>query len=86
MIVYSGSVPLGALWTGRVAQSWGVAFVMGLSAVLCVAVALIVWASGVLAPVRLFPLPRDSEPSPNSQPHATDATGRPLEVVERRPP
>ena len=26
MIVYSGSVPLGALWTGRAAQSWGVGF------------------------------------------------------------
>ena len=52
MIVYSGSVPLGALWTGRVAQSWGVSFVMGFSAVLCVVVGLIVWASGVLSPVR----------------------------------
>ena len=47
MIVYSGSVPFGALWTGRVAQSWGVSFVMGFSAVLCVVVGLIVWASGV---------------------------------------
>jgi MFS family permease len=52
MIVYSGSVPLGALWTGRVAQSWGVSFVMGFSAVLCVVVGLIVWTSGVLSPVR----------------------------------
>ena len=52
MIVYSGSVPLGALWTGRVAQSWGVSFVMGLSAVLCVAVGLIVWVSGILSPMR----------------------------------
>jgi MFS family permease len=52
MIVYSGSVPLGALWTGRVAQSWGVSFVMGLSAALCVVVGLIVWTSGVLSPVR----------------------------------
>jgi MFS family permease len=52
MIVYSGSVPFGALWTGRVAQSWGVSFVMGLSAALCVAVGLLVWASGVLAPTR----------------------------------
>jgi MFS family permease len=52
MIVYSGSVPLGALWTGRVAQSWGVSFVMGFSAVLCVVVALVVWTSGVLAPTR----------------------------------
>ena len=52
MIVYSGSVPFGALWTGRAAQSWGVSFVMGMSASLCVAVGLIVWASGVLAPTR----------------------------------
>jgi MFS family permease len=55
MIVYSGSVPFGALWTGRVAQSWGVSFVMGLSAALCVAVGLIVLASGVLAPARHRP-------------------------------
>jgi MFS family permease len=52
MIVYSGSVPFGALWTGRVAQSWGVSFVMGFSAALCVAVGLVVWISGVLAPPR----------------------------------
>jgi MFS family permease len=83
MIVYSGSVPLGALWTGRVAQSWGVALVMGLSAILCVAVGLIVWASGVLAPLRAVPKSHDGEPRPNSQPHASDATGRPLEAVER---
>ncbi len=57
MIVYSGSVPLGALWTGRVAQSWGVSFVMGFSAVLCVVVGLMVWASGVLAPARPVPNP-----------------------------
>src|SRR5262249_49552385 len=42
MIVYSGSVPLGALWTGRAALSWGVANVMALSALLCVVVGLIV--------------------------------------------
>jgi MFS family permease len=52
MIVYSGSVPFGALWTGRVAQSWGVSIVMGWSASLCVVVGLLVWASGVLAPLR----------------------------------
>jgi predicted MFS family arabinose efflux permease len=50
MIVYSGSVPLGALWTGRAALSWGVAAVMAFSAVLCVIVGLIVLASGVLNP------------------------------------
>jgi MFS family permease len=52
MIVYSGSVPFGALWTGRVAQSWGVSFVMELSAALCIAVGLMVGASGVLAQTR----------------------------------
>ncbi len=50
MIVYSGSVPLGALWTGRAAQSWGVARVMAFSAALCVVVGLAVLASGVLGP------------------------------------
>jgi MFS family permease len=51
MIVYSGSVPFGALWTGRVAQTWGVSFVMAVSAALCVVVALAVWSSGVLVPM-----------------------------------
>ncbi len=60
MIMYSASVPLGALWTGRVAQSWGVGFVMGLSAILCVLMALFISASGVLAspPVVSTPAPR----------------------------
>jgi MFS family permease len=49
MIMYSGSVPLGALWTGWVAQSRGVAFVMALSAVLCVLMATVVMATRVLA-------------------------------------
>jgi MFS family permease len=49
MIVYSGSVPLGALWTGRVAQSWGVAFVMGLSAILCVLMTVFVVVTGALS-------------------------------------
>jgi MFS family permease len=48
MIMYSGSVPLGALWTGRVAESWGVAFGMGLSAILCGLMAVFVMATGVL--------------------------------------
>jgi len=85
MIAYSGSVPLGALWTGRVAQSWGVAFVMGLSAVLCVAVALVVWASGALAPLRPAPTPPEGEPDSSSQPHASDVMGRRLEAVEQPP-
>ncbi len=49
MIVYSGSVPAGALWTGRLAHQHGVATVMGLSALLCVVVALLSWGSGLLA-------------------------------------
>jgi MFS family permease len=48
MIVYSGSVPLGALWTGEAAQVWGVARVMGLSALICVIAAFLVLFSGVL--------------------------------------
>ena len=48
MIVYSGSVPLGALWTGKAAESWGVALVMGLSALICIVTALVVQASRAL--------------------------------------
>jgi hypothetical protein len=50
MIVYSGSVPMGALWTGRAALSWGVAAVMAFSALLCVVAGLVVLAAGVLDP------------------------------------
>ncbi len=50
MIVYSGSVPLGALWTGRAAVRFGVDVVMAFSAGLCVGVGLLVMASGVLRP------------------------------------
>jgi len=49
MIVFSGSVPLGALWTGRAAAAWPVSTVMGFSAVLCFCSALAVAVSGVLA-------------------------------------
>jgi predicted MFS family arabinose efflux permease len=49
MIVFSGSVPLGALWTGRAAASWGVSNVMGCSAVLCFLTAWIILFSGVLS-------------------------------------
>jgi MFS family permease len=55
MIVFSGSVPLGSLWTGRLAASLGVPYVMELSAWLCVAVALAALVSGMLrhpAPVN----------------------------------
>jgi hypothetical protein len=43
-------VPLGALWTGRAALSWGVGPVMVLSALVCIVVGLVVLASGVLDP------------------------------------
>ncbi|MHC5542328.1 MFS transporter, partial [Singulisphaera rosea] len=41
MIVYSGSVPLGSLWTGRLASSFGVTTAMVISATLCLIVALV---------------------------------------------
>ena len=62
MIGFSGSVPLGALWTGRAAQSWGVAPVMGVSAALCMTAALIVWASGILTPPEMHPPPNSRDP------------------------
>ncbi len=56
MIVYSGSVPLGALWTGKAAEAWGVALVMALSASICVIAAGLVLLSGVLrGPVESAP-------------------------------
>jgi MFS family permease len=48
MLVFSGSVPLGALWAGGLARSRGVASVMVVSAVLCAAAAVGVGMSGVL--------------------------------------
>jgi hypothetical protein len=57
MIMYSGSVPLGAFWTGRAAQSWGIGTVMGLSAVLCVLMALCATVSGALASPQVLPRP-----------------------------
>lgn len=50
MIMYSSSVPLGAIWTGMSAQALGVAPVMGASAALCLLMAAGVWAAGVLKP------------------------------------
>jgi MFS family permease len=78
MIVYSSSVPLGALWTGRVAQSAGVAFVMGLSAFSCVAVALAVWARGVLSASEPRLRLAFSAPPPEDPPLPMDAPGGPI--------
>jgi len=49
MVVFSGSVPLGALWTGRAASVWGVTPVMTFSAVVCVATGLFLLATDALA-------------------------------------
>lgn len=78
MIVYSSSVPLGALWTGRAAQSLGVAPVMGLSAFLCVATALVAWSSGFLASPRAVSAGPVSVPPGDDPPVPMDAPGGPL--------
>ncbi len=52
MIMYSSSVPLGALWTGMTAQRIGVAPVMGASAALCLLMAAAATWSGVIKPPR----------------------------------
>jgi len=62
LIGYSGSVPLGALWTGRLAKSQGVTFAMAVSALLCVALGLggaVAWLAPRSAPL---PPPRPSSP------------------------
>ena len=56
MIVYSGSVPIGALWTGRAAAWWGVDVVMEVSAALCVIAGVTAMATGILRP-RHAPAP-----------------------------
>lgn len=48
MIVFSGSVPLGALWTGRAAVPWGIPPVMVCSALACALMSLLFLSSGVL--------------------------------------
>jgi predicted MFS family arabinose efflux permease len=48
MMVFSGTVPLGALLTGRAATAWGVTPAMAVSALLCMVAAVAVAASGVL--------------------------------------
>ncbi len=48
MVVFSGSVPLGALWTGRAASVWGVTPVMSFSAVVCIATGLFLLATNAL--------------------------------------
>jgi MFS family permease len=48
MIVFSGSVPLGALLTGRLAQGFGVEPILLASGILCGSVALLLGSSGLL--------------------------------------
>jgi MFS family permease len=50
MIAFSGSVPLGSLWAGELAQRQGVAMVMLVSAVVCTVVAAGLGMSGLLYP------------------------------------
>ncbi len=57
MIVFSGSVPLGALWTGKAATLWGVGKVMASSALSCAFVGFVVMVLGSLASKR-DPRPR----------------------------
>jgi predicted MFS family arabinose efflux permease len=78
MITYSSSVPLGALWTGRAAQSFGVAPVMGLSAFLCVASALVALASGFLARPQIVSAGPVNAPPGDDPPCPMDAPGGPL--------
>jgi MFS family permease len=52
MILFSGSVPLGSLWAGSLARSFGVTAVMVTSASLCVVMALLVLAGAGLAEVK----------------------------------
>jgi hypothetical protein len=78
MIVFSSSVPLGALWTGRAAQWLGVAIVMGLSASVCAATALFVWVSGVLANPRVVSAGPVSAPAEDDPPRRLAGPSVPL--------
>ncbi|WZO99811.1 MFS transporter [Isosphaeraceae bacterium EP7] len=49
MVVYSGSVPLGALLTGSAAQAWGVGRIILVSSVLCLLVAAVAWKTRLIA-------------------------------------
>ncbi|MDB5351662.1 MAG: arabinose efflux permease family protein [Planctomycetota bacterium] len=66
MIVFSGSVPLGSLWAGMLANAHGVAAVMLVSAALCLCVGAIAAATGIL---RRPPIPRRTLGTPH-QPRA----------------
>jgi MFS family permease len=57
MIVYSASVPLGALWTGRAAVHYGVGRIMAVSAGLCAIAGILALGAGVLAPRRKGTIP-----------------------------
>jgi predicted MFS family arabinose efflux permease len=78
MMVYSSSVPLGALWTGRAAQWLGVAVIMGLSACVCAATAAFVWISGVLANPRVMPAGAVSAPRDDDSPPPLNGPSVPL--------
>ncbi len=48
MLVYSGSVPLGCLWAGELAQAIGVGNVLKLCAAMCATLGLTAWLTGAL--------------------------------------
>lgn len=76
MIAFSGSVPLGSLWTGRLASSQGVPFAIGVSSVLCLAVVIAAMLTGLsprqhgheVAWEAPGPLPFSEEPQSSAQP------------------
>jgi MFS family permease len=66
MIVFSGSVPIGALLTGRLAQGFGVEVILLASGILCGSVAILLGSSGLLDRI-------------GRGPEATDRAGEPLD-------
>jgi MFS family permease len=86
MIVFSGSVPLGALWTGRAAVRFGVDTIMAFSAGLCVITGLAASASGVLSPrsrPETWPVSEHREQPP---PRPMDELGADTQVSAIRRP
>ncbi len=52
MIAFSGSIPLGSLWTGQLALQWGLSPTIGCSAILCLLMALAAFAVGRFRPTQ----------------------------------
>ena len=65
MIVFSGSVPIGALWTGQAAVWWGIDVVMASSAALCFVAGVLAMATGLLGPRGIPDSVTFAEPTPD---------------------